>query len=144
MPSITNAAAQAAANAIVDLIDVGTTNPGGTLRIYDGTPPTTITDALSGNNVLAEVVFQDPAFGPASDANPGAVSALLGVPLSDNSINATGTASFGRLFDRDDTGVIQVSVSATGGGGELQLNSTALQSGATFTVTALTFTMPES
>lgn len=144
MPSITNVAAIAATDAIVDLIDAGTADANGDLIIYGGTPPATVETALAGNTVLAQVELQNPAFDAAADGDPGGVAALLGVPLSDLAIDATGTATFARFRDRDNGAVIQVSISATGGGGELQLNSTALQIGATFTVTAFVFTMPEA
>lgn len=142
MPSITNAAAIAACNAVVDLIDGGTTDPAGQLVIYDGVPPANVEAALSGNNILAEVDMQNPAFGPAADGNPGGVATLLGVPLSDNSINATGTASFARIFDRDNVALMQLTVGTSGA--EVIVNSTAFQVGATFTITAGTVTMPEA
>lgn len=144
MPSITNIAARAACDAVVDLIDGGTTDANGDLRIYDGTPPATVEDALSGNTLLAQVELQNPAFSAAADGAPGGVATLLGVPLSDLAIDATGTASFARIFDRDNNAVMQLTVTVTGGGGELQLNSVALQIGATFTIVSGTITMPEA
>lgn len=142
--SLTNAAAIAACDAVVDLVDAGTTDANGDLVIYDGTPPADADTALSGNTVLARVELQNPAWGAAADAAPGGQSTLQGTPLSDNSIDATGTASFFRMFDRDNGTVLQGTVTATGGGGDIEVNSLAFQISATFTITSGTITMPES
>lgn len=142
MPFITNTAAKAAMDAVADLVDAGTTDPNGALVVYDGTPPADADTALSGNTLLATVELQDPAFNAAADAAPGAIVTLQGVPLSDTSIDATGTASFARLFDRDNAVIAQFTVGTSGT--DIIVNSTAFQSAATFTVTAFTITHPES
>ena len=142
--SLTNATAIAMCNAAVDRVDNGTTDANGDLVIYDGTPPADADTALSGNTVLARVELQNPAFGAASDDNPGAIAALLGTPLDDLDIDATGTASFFRVHDRDNNVIWQGSVTATGGGGDLELNSVSLQENAKFTITGYNFRMPES
>lgn len=134
--SISNAAAIAACDAVVDLVDVGA-GSNGTLRIYDGTEPTNVDTALSGNTVLAELAMSATAFGAAADGAPGGIATANSIS-DDTSANATGTATFFRIFDKDDTAVIQGAV-----GTELTLNSTAIQSGATVSISALTFNFPE-
>lgn len=138
--SISNVAARAAADAVVDLVDGGA--GAGLLRIYSGTIPADADTALGAQVLLAELTMSDPAFGAAADANPGGratASAITG----DTSANATGTASFYRMVDSTGVTIVQGSVTATGGGGDLQLNSVAIQSGAAVTVTSFTLTMPE-
>lgn len=146
MPSITNVAAIAACDAVVDLVDVGSADLNGDLVIYDATGgvPATVEDAITTQVTLTRVELQDPAFSAAIDGAPGGVASLLGVPLSDLAIDATGTAAFARIHDRDNNAVMQLTVTVVGGGGELQLNSVALQVGATFTIVSGTITMPEA
>lgn len=127
-------------DAAVDACDSGTTNPQATLVIYSGTPPTLVDDSLSGNTVLAQLDMSNPAFGNASDDTPGAIATANSI-TDDSSADATGTATFFRILDRDNTPVIQGAVSTSGA--ELNLNSTAIQSGATVEITSLTVTMPE-
>lgn len=138
--SISNVAARAACDAVVDLVDGGA--GAGLLRIYSGTIPADADTALGAQVLLAELTMSDPAFGSAADANPGG-RATANAITGDTSANATGTASFYRLVDSTGTVIVQGSVTATGGGGDLTLNSVAIQSGAAVTVTSFTLTMPE-
>lgn len=138
--SISNVAARAACDAVVDLVDGGA--GAGLLRIYSGTIPADADTALGAQVLLAELTMSDPAFGAAADAAPGG-RATANAITGDTSANATGTAAFYRLVDSNGTTIVQGSVTATGGGGDLQLNSVAIQSGAAVTVTSFTLTMPE-
>ena len=54
----------------------------------------------------------------------------------------TGTAGWFRVTDSNGAGVYDGSVSATGGGGDLQLSSTALATGISVDITSLTYTTP--
>jgi hypothetical protein len=65
---ISNAAAIAACDAIVDRVDLG---GAGKLRIYDGTQPADPDTAVSTQVLLAEITLANPAFNSATDANPG-------------------------------------------------------------------------
>lgn len=137
---LSNAAAIAACNAIVDLIDAG--SAAGKLRIYDGSKPTNPDVAVGAQVLLAELTLADPAFGNAADANPGG-RATAGTITDDSSANATGTATWFRVLDSDNLAIIDGDVTTTGGGGDLQLNSTAIQSGAQVSISSYTVTMPE-
>ena len=143
--SLSNTEAITCCNAIVDSADVGVTQANPVLRIYSGSVPGLVDDALGAQVILAELNMTNPAFGAAVDIAPGA-RATANAISDDTSANATGTASFFRIFDRQATAkaVIQGSVSATGGGGVLELNSTAIQSGAIVRVTSLTITVLEA
>ena len=139
---IANASAIAALNAVVDLIDAGSGS--GKVNIYAGTQPTDADTALGSQTLLAEITLGDPAFGAASDANPGATAAASGLPKTDTSANATGTASFFRVVDSDNNVIMQGDVTATAGGGDMTLNSTSIVSGAAVRITSFNATMPES
>lgn len=128
---ISNAAASAAADAVTSLVD------GGTLRIYSGTKPAGPDSALSGNTLLAELTFGNPAFGSASNG----VATANGI-TADSSANATGTASFFRAFASDGTtAVFDGEVGTTGS--DLNLNSTSISSGAEVSISSFTYTQPK-
>jgi len=142
MPFLTNATATAALNAVLNAIDAGTTDSAGQIVFYAGTVPADADAALSGNTVLAEVDLQADSFGAPTDAAPGAQATMNGLPLFDLSINATGTVTFARIFDRDNGTVMQLTVGTSGT--DIIVNSTAFQVNAAFTIIAFTLTMPES
>lgn len=143
MVSLTNTAAKAGLNAIADLVDVGTTDSTGDLKFYDGSVPTDADTALSGNTLLATVDLQDPAFDAAADAGPGAVVTVQGVPLSDVSIDNTGTCSFARMTDRDNNVIAQFTVGTAAT--DIIVDTVSFVAAATFSIVATsTITLPES
>lgn len=124
----------ALANAIETAIDsdVGA----GTVKIYTGAQPTNPDTAASGT-LLATFTLADPAFGAAASG----VITLQGVPLSTTGA-AAGTAGWFRLADNSGDAVLDGTVSATGGGGTLELNTTTVSIGLNLQITAGTITMP--
>lgn len=141
--SIKNTRAITNCDAIVDDCDLGTTNASATLRIYSGSVPADVDTALSGQTILAELVMSNPAFGSAVDINPGA-RATANAISDDTVANNTGTATFFRIFDRNDVARLQGTASSTGGGGDLQINNAAIQVNTVVKITALTITQPEA
>jgi hypothetical protein len=136
---ISVAAAIAACDTLVDLIDVGGT--ANHLRIYSGTEPATADTALSGNTMLVNFDLPDPSFGAAVSANGGGTATLN--TTSPVTAAATGTATFFRVLAGDGTTVImQGSVSDTGGSGDLKLSSTAIVSGIDVEIVSMTVTLP--
>ena len=133
---VPDATRNAMCDAAVDLVDDGSEEDAGALRIYTGPQPASASDEASGT-LLAEVELSQPAFG---DASAG-VATLLGVPISTTGL-ANGTAGWARIVNRDDATVMDLSVSATGGGGEVQLNTTTISSGVSVTLTGGTVTQP--
>lgn len=125
----------AAANAIRDLIDAG--SGAGTLRVYTGTQPATPQTGASGT-LLGTLTFSDPC---APNASVGVVT--FSAITQDSAADAGGAAGWARLADSAGNAVIDVEVSATGGGGALQLNTVTIVAGGPITVTSLTLTMPE-
>ena len=139
---LSNAAAIAALDAVVDLIDAGAA--AGTVIIYDGTEPADADTAITTQNVLAQITLDDPAFGAASDNSPGAIASASNLPKTDTSADATGTATFFRVLDSNSNVVMQGDVTATAGGGDMTLNSTSIVAGAAVRITSFNATMPES
>lgn len=133
-PKLTNAAANAAADAVVDLVDAGA--GAGTLRIYDGTPPATADTALSGNTLLAQLTMSDPAFGAAS-AGVATASAIT----QDSAADATGTASFFRVLDSNAIVIFQGTVGTASA--DLILNTVSIVAGAIVSVSSFTYTQPK-
>lgn len=104
---------------------------GGKLRIYDGTQPTDADTALGAQVLLADLALNATAFGAAS-----AGSASANAITQDSSADATGTATWGSLLTSGNARRLDFSVGTSGA--DLNLNSVAIQAGATVSVTSLT------
>lgn len=130
---LSNAAASAAANAVVDLLDSGV------IRIFSGTRPATANTAISGNTLLAELTFGATAFGAASNG-----VATANAITQDSSANATGTATWFRALDSGGTDVTDNVFDGNVGtsGEDLNLNTVSIQSGAVVSITSMTYTQP--
>ena len=126
---ISNAAANAAANAVVDLLNAGK------IQIYDGAQPATPDTAVSDQTLLAELTLGNPAFGDAA-LGVATAEAITG----DAAANATGTAAWFRVLTSADAAIFDGSVGTSGC--NLNLNSVAIQAGAAVSVTAFTYTQP--
>ena len=134
---ISNAAAIAACNAVVDLLD----GAGSTLKIYTGTQPADPDTAVGAQVLLGPLTFATPAFGAAVDAAPGG-RATAGAIASDTSADATGTAAWFRCATSG--GVAHIDGSVGTSGSDLNLNTVSIVAGAEIAVTSHTVTMPES
>lgn len=139
---INTAARNAACDAVVDLVDGG--SGAGMIRIYSGSQPATPATSPSGT-LLAEFTCSDPAFGSAST---GVATLDITPALTDTGIT-DGTAGWFRILDSTEAagtglGIIDGSVTATGGGGQLTLNSTSIATGVNVEITSGTVTMPAS
>ncbi|HUX58634.1 MAG TPA: hypothetical protein VMV77_16810 [Bacteroidales bacterium] len=115
------AARNAAANAVVDLLDV---NAPGKLIIM-----------TAADVVLSEHALSNPAFGAAA-----AGVATAGAIGDDTAANATGTAALYKVEDGNALEVWRGSVGLTGEA--LNLNSLSIVAGTTVSVSALTYTAP--
>jgi len=127
-PKRTNAAATAACDAMAVLANSGF------LDIYDGTQPVTADTAIGAQNRLASCPFSATAFA-------GAVNgvATANAITTDASADATGTATWFRVFKSDHTTAVWDGSVGTSSA-DLVLNSVAIQVGAAVSVTALTLT----
>lgn len=136
---ISNAAAKAACDAIVDLIDAGT--GAGYVLIYPGTQPAN-PDAATGETKLVTITLNDAAFGAAADGTPGGVATADVDPALSGTASASGTAAWFRVFDSDDTPIIDGDVGTSGS--DMNINNTAISSGQTVSITSWTVTMAET
>jgi hypothetical protein len=115
---------QGIANFVVDQLD-------------EGTPPGVLEMQTSGDVEVATLTFANPAFGAAD----GSGVATAGAIVSDT--NATGgTIAKARLKNNALTDKILCSVTATGGGGDIELSSVVVSAGQTVSLSSLTYTPP--
>lgn len=131
---LATATRNATCDAAVDLLDAGPA--AGTIKLYTGAQPASANDAATGT-LLATITLSDPAFGAASTG----VATLAGTPLSGTGV-AAGTAGWARLADSTGATVLDGSVTATGGGGQVELSTTTISVGVTVQITSGTVTMP--
>ena len=113
---------------IIAAIDAGS-GPG-RINIYSGTMPATVTTALTSQVLLATLTFADPC-GTITD---GVLT--MDAITQDASANATGTAAWARITDSDGNIVMDINVSATGGSGALQMNTTSIVAGGPVLITS--------
>lgn len=123
--TLTTAARNAACDAIVDLVDVGTTDANGDIVFM-----------TSGSVEVATLALTDPAFGASSDGVATANTVA-------NDTNATGgTVALFKIQNKDNTEIFRGAVTVSSG----DINLSSLVVGATDTVSmsSLTVTMPAS
>lgn len=122
---------------------IGTLCNGGKLIIYSGTEPATANTALSGNTVLAQLTLNATAFG-APDASGADRFITANAITADSDADASGTATFFRIFDSSGTLVTDVVYQGTAGtsGQQLNLNNTSIIAGYEVSISSLTITMP--
>jgi hypothetical protein len=121
-------------NARLDQIEstIGTT---AVLKIFTGSAPANCGTADSGT-VLATVTLPSDWMNAAS----GGSKTKLGT-WEDTSADATGTAAHFRLYESTGTTChLQGTVTATSGGGDMEVDNTSFASGQQFTVSSFTLT----
>lgn len=131
---IYTSARNAAADAIVDLIDGGAS--AGRIEIRSGSRPS-VNAALTGT-VLASITLADPAFGAAAS---GVATAT--VPQSDSSADATGTAGYLAALDSDSNVIYTATVGTSGSGADAILSTLSIVAGEPVTLNSMTFTQPD-
>lgn len=129
-----DASQQAAADAVVDRIDVG---GAGSLKIYTGSQPADADTTPSGT-LLVTIALAATAFG---SANASGTASLASTPRTGTAA-AAGTAGCFEVVSGGGSKVFQGSVTATGGGGDLTLDNTSIASGQTVNINSLTYTQP--
>lgn len=111
---------------------------GARINVYSGTRPAGPDSALSGNTLLAELTGSVTF---AADPTTGSLTANS--ITGDTAANATGTASFIRIFEDDGvTPLFDLSVSVTGGSGEVQFSSLSFVEGVPVGLSSLVITFP--
>lgn len=128
-------ASNAAGDAIVNLLDGGSSNPNGFMEIRTGTKPANTLLPATGT-LLAVLNFSNPAFGDFSNS-----SALANAISPDVDIDADGTAGWFRCYDRDGVAIFDGDITITGGGGDIEFDTINFLAGGTVQITTLSGTM---
>jgi len=110
---------------VVDQLDVGTTNPAGQIEIQ-----------TAGSVEVATLPFSATAFGAAS---AGVATAAA---ITDDSSATGGTAAKYEAQNRDAAPIWLGSVTATGGGGDIELSTVTIPAAGTVQMSAMTYTGP--
>ncbi len=134
--------AQAGIDAAVDLLDEGTAD--GMLEGRDGSQPVDPNAAAVGN-VLFALDLGTPAFGPASDAAPGALATAAAI-ADDVSADFTATLTYVRASSSNSVPTPlndHIDGEAGTSGADFNFNTVAIVSGATVSMTAWTVTQPQ-
>lgn len=125
-------------NALLDAIETAI-GASAVLRIRSGSVPANVAAADAGS-VLATVNLPSDWMAAAS----GGSKSLSG-SWSDNSADASGTAAHFRLYASDGTTChMQGTVTLTGNGGDMTLDSLSFTAGQQFSVTGFTLTAPNA
>lgn len=127
-----------ARNALLDALETQAgTAP--ILKIRSGAAPANCAAADSGT-VLASLTLPSDWMAAAASGQ----KAMSG-SWADNSADAAGTAGHFRLYKSDGTTCCwQGNITATGGGGAMELDNTVLASGQAFSITAFALTAPNA
>ena len=113
----------AIADFVVDQLDVNT-------------PPGKLIMQTAGGATVATLNFANPAFGAAASG-----TATAGAIVADT--NAVGgTVAKAELRQGAGTPIVLCSVTTTGGGGDIQLNSVVISAGQQVSITSLTYSAP--
>lgn len=134
---LATAARNAATNSVVALVDADV--GAGSIQLRTGAQPASANDPATGT-LLATVTLADPSFGAAALG----VATLDATPVLSTVGVAAGTAGWFRMLDNSGDTVLDGAVTVTGGGGELELNTTTISIGVTVEITAGTLTTPAS
>lgn len=105
-------------------------------QLDEGTPPGTLVFQTSGDVEVATLTFSTTAFGASSSGTATAAS------ITADSSATGGTIAKARLKNAVGTDKIICSVTATGGGGDIQLNSVIISAAQTVSMTSLTYSAP--
>lgn len=133
--TLSTAARNAMADALVDLADAG--SGAATVKIYTGTQPAGPSTAVSTQTLLGTLTCSDPAFGSAAGG-----TATAGAITGDTSADATGTATWFRVQDSNGLAIWDGSVGTSAA--DMILDSVSIIAGGTINVSSWTVTMPAS
>ena len=105
-------------------------------QINVNTPPGKLVFLTAANAAVATVTFGNPAFGSSSGGTATANATV------DDTNAVGGTIAKGEMRQGGAMPIVQFSVTATGGGGDIEMNSVVVSAGQTVHITSLTYTGP--
>lgn len=129
-------ARNAMCDALVDRFDNGSSNA--YIEIRTGAAPATCETADSGT-LLGTLPMSDPSFGSAA-AGVATAASITGDSVAD----ASGTAGHFRVKDSDGNVEFQGNITASAGGGALELDDVNIVAGGQINITSFTLTQPDS
>ena len=126
-----NTTLKAACDVVVDLLDVGATDPDIQLTLANGST-VVATLPLDGTN----------AFGAATTASPS-VATVTGTPEDISATGDAGPVALCIFRNSDQSETMRGSVTVTGGGGEMELTSLVIATGEKVLLTSMTYTVSD-
>jgi hypothetical protein len=133
--TLATTARNAAADAVVDLVDAG--SGAGYVEIRTGAQPASPQVAATGT-LLATLTLNDPAYGSAATG----VATLDNTPEPSATAVATGTAGWARVYDSNANPVMDGACGTSGA--FVNLATTSITSGTTVSITSGSYTQPAS
>jgi len=101
---------------------------GGYIEVYSGPVPLDLDAPAVGVTRLGTLTFSDPAFGPATDADPGAQA--IAYPITPElDAEASGFITFMRLWKADGTLHCQLTAGTQGSGADVELETNEVKNG---------------
>lgn len=146
--NVAKAAIKAAVDAIVDKLDTGTGATKAMVQIYSGSQPASADAAINtGTNVkLAEILLETTAFGGATTGTGGEASYIkstaAGLPNTDTSADATGTAAWFRAVNKGGTAIIDGTIGANTTSFDMSIDNTSINAGQTVKLNSWKVRMP--
>jgi hypothetical protein len=130
---ISASARNAACDAIVDLIDIG--SGVSYLKVYSGTKPANPGTAITTQTLLASLTFSNPAFGTSANGTTTAAT------ITSDTNTVAGTATWFRLCDRNGAGIADGTIATSGA--DLNFPSgITFTAGGTVSISSLTIQVP--
>lgn len=121
-------------NDIIAKIDAGMA--AGSVKIYTGTMPADPSVAVTSQITLAILPLAYPCAAITSH------TLVFSAITTDASADASGTATWARIFDSNGNAVFDIDVSTTVGSGALKLNTTAIVGFGPVAISAFVITLP--
>lgn len=105
------------------------------IRIFSGSRPANVAAAETGT-LLAQLTGNASGFAAAASGGTSTANAIT----QDSAADATGTASWARIRTSGGTAIVDIDVTATGGGGELELVTVSIVAGQPVQISSLSLT----
>lgn len=130
---LTTALRSTIAQSMVSAMANGTTSTP-ILEVYDGSIPASLGGSIT-DTLLAELALTNAA---ATELDGTITFETI---TGDTSANGNGFAGWARILDRDGAEVIYLTVTVSGGGGDIELNSASITTGSPVSITSGTITV---
>lgn len=137
MANISRPARNAAGEAILAILNSGTLLPNPYLEIRTGPIPANL-QILATGEVLATLQMSLPAFGPVNEG----IAVANEISIAED-IDASGVASYLRMYNCNNTPVIDCTITPIGGGGDLEFDNVNFLRGGSVQILNLELFVPQ-